>query len=80
MELYKPIKSSRKEKKYMVKVKGNKIIHFGQAGAKDFKSGKATKEDRKAYRARASKILLKNGKPAYKNKDTPAYWSYHFLW
>jgi hypothetical protein len=80
MELYKPIKSTRKDKKYMVKVKDNKLIHFGQRGAKDYKSGKATNEERKAYRARASKILLKNGKPAYKNKDSPAYWSYHFLW
>jgi len=35
---------------------------------------------RKRYRERHSKILLKDGTPAYKNKEQPSYFSYNYLW
>jgi hypothetical protein len=35
---------------------------------------------RKNYRARHSKIKLKDGRLAYKVKYTPSYLSYNFLW
>tara|TARA_R110000803_G_scaffold88854_3_gene155882 strand:+ start:8275 stop:8553 length:279 start_codon:yes stop_codon:yes gene_type:complete len=82
--LYKPVKSTSKGKKYMVYVKGvngnPKLIHFGQAGAQDWKSGTASPEKRKSYRARSSKIKLKDGSLAVKNKNTANYWAYHYLW
>ena len=46
----------------------------------DWRSGKATKEQRKSYRARASGIKNKQGQLTYKMKDTANYWSYHYLW
>ncbi len=45
--LYKPVHSSRSDKKGMVYVKKDgkkKLIHFGQKGAPDFKSGASKKQ------------------------------------
>jgi hypothetical protein len=87
-------KSTRKGKKYMVKV-GDKWIHFGALktdgkGYQHYKdsTGLGLYSDldhldearRKRYRERHSKILLKDGTPAYKNKEQPSYYSYNFLW
>lgn len=85
MELYKPFKAhGSKRYKFFVFVKddkGNpKKIGFGLKGSKDFRSGTATKADRKAYRARASKIKNKKGELTFKNKNTANYWAYNFLW
>ena len=53
--LYKPFKSKIAGKKFSVYVKsasgGKRLIHFGQAGADDWRSGTATKEQRKSFRA-----------------------------
>jgi hypothetical protein len=35
---------------------------------------------RKNYRARHGGIKLKNGKPAYRKKFSPAWFSYYYLW
>lgn len=82
--LYKPVKSSKSGKKFMVYVKGHggnpKLIHFGAAGMDDWRSGKATPAQRKSYKARASGIKNKEGKLTYKDKNTANYWSYHYLW
>ncbi len=82
--LYKPKPSTKAGKKYMVYVKspsGNpKLIHFGQKGAQDWRSGTASAEKRKSYRARASKIKRKDGSLAVKDKNTANYWAYHYLW
>tara|TARA_R110001606_G_scaffold59520_1_gene141331 strand:+ start:714 stop:977 length:264 start_codon:yes stop_codon:yes gene_type:complete len=82
--LYKPKKSTKAGKKFMVYVKspsgGKRLIHFGASGMDDWRSGKATKEQRKSYRARAGGQKTKDGKQAIKNKNSPAYWSYHYLW
>jgi len=82
--LYKPKPSSKAGKKYMVYVKspsGNpKLIHFGQKGAQDWRSGTASAEKRKSYRARASKIKKKDGSLAVKDKNTANYWAFNYLW
>jgi hypothetical protein len=83
--LNKPVKSSKKGKKYMVKVKNPstgkiKTIHFGAAGMDDWRSGTATKAQRKSFRARMKGIKLKDGTYAYKNKLSPAYWALNYLW
>ncbi len=82
--LYKPKPSTKAGKKYMVYVKspsGNpRLIHFGQKGAQDWRSGTASAEKRKSYRARASKIKKKDGSLAVRDKNTANYWAYHYLW
>jgi len=82
--LYKPFPSKLPTKKYSVLVKndrgGTKIIHFGMKGSKDFRQGTATEKERDAYRARASKVKKKDGSLAVRDKNSPAYWSFNFLW
>jgi len=82
--LYKPFKSKKAGKKYSVYVKsksgGKRLIHFGAAGMADWRSGKASPAQRKSYRARAAGIKKKDGSQAIKDKNSPAYWSYHYLW
>lgn len=72
--------SRAKNKRFAVMV-DNRLINFGLYPF----SGKGTfldhKDDkiREAWRARHSKIL-KDGKPAYLNKNSPSYWAYNILW
>ena len=82
-KLRKPFPSKVKGKKfsvYVLKDGKRKLIHFGQAGAIDWRSGKATKEQRASYRARASGILKKDGSRAIDDRNSPAYFSYSYLW
>jgi len=82
--LYKPFKSKNPKKKFSVYVKGDngktKLIHFGAKGMDDWKSGTATKEQRKSFRARIKGIKRKDGTYAYKDKNSPAYWALNYLW
>jgi len=85
--LNKPFKSSKTPagKKYSVYVKadnkkGYKTIHFGAKGMDDWRSGTATKEQRKSFRARMAGVKRKDGSLAIKDKSSPAYWAYHYLW
>lgn len=72
--------SNAKNKRFSVIVDG-KTINFGLYPF----SGKGTYLDhkdekiREAWKARHSKIL-KDGKPAYLNKNSPEYYSYNILW
>lgn len=70
--------SSRPGKKLMVEIAGKKI-HFGQAGSKTYLEG-APAAKRDAYRARHSKIKLKDGSSAINEKYSPAWLSWHVLW
>lgn len=82
-ELYKPFKSKITGKKFSVYVKGPngnpRLIHFGDSNYEDFTQHRDRKR-RESYLKRARGILKKDGTPAYKDKNSPAYWSYHFLW
>lgn len=71
-------KSKKKGKKYDVIYKG-KIVSFGSKGMSDYTIHK-DKERRNRYRARHSKIKLKDGRLAYKVKGTPAFFSWNLLW
>ena len=71
-------KSERKDKRFYV-IYHRKKIHFGDPNGQTFIDHKDTKK-RKAWIARHSKILLKNGKPAYLDPRQPAYWSRWLLW
>ncbi len=79
MELYKPVKSDRKNKKFKVKTKSG-VIHFGDTRYEDFTQHK-DKKRQENYCKRAKGIKNKKGELTYKDKDNSAnYWSYHFLW
>jgi hypothetical protein len=83
-------KSTNKNKKYMVKTPKGKWIHFGNINFQQYKDttglglyshlNHLDKKRRDNYRARHKAILKKDGKPAYLDKEQPAYWSYNFLW
>ena len=85
-KLNKPFNApSNSKKKYMVYVKDtkqNKVkkISFGLKGYDDFRSGTATKEQRKSYLARAKGIKNKQGQLTYKIKTTANYWSVKYGW
>ena len=59
----------------------NKYIHFGAYPFMGFGTflDHGNEELRKNWRARHIKIM-KDGEPAYKNKLSPSYYSYHILW
>tara|TARA_R110001592_G_scaffold353739_1_gene652860 strand:- start:131 stop:424 length:294 start_codon:yes stop_codon:yes gene_type:complete len=85
--LYKPFRgrSTPSTKKFSVYVKadnkkGFKILHFGQKGADDFRSGTATQQQRKSYLARAKGIKNKKGELTWKDKNTANFWSVSWLW
>ena len=87
-------KSTRSDKKYMVKTPSGKWIHFGAVvngkPMEQFKDSTGLgiyskydhgdKKRRDAYRARHKAIKLKDGTPAYKNKEQAAYYSWKYLW
>tara|TARA_R110001632_G_scaffold21870_1_gene63412 strand:- start:329 stop:598 length:270 start_codon:yes stop_codon:yes gene_type:complete len=78
-----PYKSTNPKKKYDVIVMDNnkrKKVSFGAAGMDDWRSGKATKEQRASFRARMKGIKKKDGSFAYKDKTSPAYWSLNYSW
>ena len=64
-------KSTRKHKKYMVLApKSMTWIHFGDTRYQQFKDTKA----------RHKKITNMKGEAVYKDIQSPAYWSYNYLW
>ena len=80
--LYKPMKSTRSDKKGMVYVMkgGNKrLIHFGDSSMTDFKKG-ASKEQRKSYLARSGGIKNKQGKLTKNDNNSANYWSRKVNW
>ena len=60
--------------------RGYKLIHFGQAGAPDFRSGTASAAQRKSYLARARGIKNKQGQNTSNMKSSANYWSIRYLW
>ena len=81
-ELYKPFKSTAKNKKfsvYVMKDGKKRLIHFGSSLHQDFRQHK-DEQRRKSYLARAKGIKNKKGELTWKNKNTSNYWSVHYLW
>jgi hypothetical protein len=83
-------KSTRKGKKYMVKSKSGKWIHFGDSNSEQFKDSTGLglytnknhndKERRKRYLARAKGIKNKKGELTWNNPESANYFSVKFLW
>ncbi len=81
--LNKPFPSTVKGKKFSVIVMKDgkrKKVNFGSKGMDDWRSGTATKEQRKSFRARMKGIKRADGSYAYKDKTSPAYWALNYLW
>ena len=73
--------SDKKNKRFMITLDDNSVIHFGLWPYK----GRGAYIDHKdeqiasAWRARHSKIM-KDGEPAYLNPNSADYYSWHLLW
>ena len=73
--------SDKKNKRFKITLPDSKVIHFGQ-----WPTGKGAYIDhhdddvKDAWQSRHSKILLKDGKPAYLNPNSPEFYSWHLLW
>ena len=80
-------KSTRKEKKLMVRVKG-RLIHFGDSSMQQFKDktgiwkskDHGDKTRQKSYLARAKGIKKKDGSIAWKDPTSPNYHAVRVLW
>ena len=76
------IEISKAKKRFVIIRPDGKRINFGLWPY----SGEGTFIDhgdekiKKAWRARHSKILLKDGTPAYMSKDSPDYFAWRILW
>jgi hypothetical protein len=70
--------SWRKNKKLAVLYSG-RWVHFGDSRYEDYTTH-GDPERRAAYRKRHKTIRLKDGRPAYLVKASPAYWAYQLLW
>ena len=83
------MKSTRKNKKYMVKV-DNDWVHFGDTRYEHFFDkvplklyshlNHGDKERKKRYLARAKGIRDKQGKLTANDPKSPNYWSIRWLW
>ena len=81
MKLNKPTRSTRKDKKLMVRVRDPKTgkiktIHFGQKGYRHNYSKKA----RKSYMKRSAGRRNKKGRLTKDDKTSANYWSRKVLW
>jgi hypothetical protein len=80
-------KSTRPEKKLMVKV-GNRTIHFGARSMGHYKDktgiwkskDHGDAERRKSFRSRMSGVKKKDGSKAVNDPNSPAYHSLRILW
>ena len=73
--------SKVKGKRFSITKADGKKIHFGvwpYTGDGTF-IDHGDEKIKKAWKARHRKIL-KDGKPAFKNKDSPEYYSWNILW
>jgi hypothetical protein len=83
-------KSNIEGKKYSVITPSGKKIHFGSSNYKHFKDVTGVgawshldhndEKRRSLYKKRHSAIETKDGNPAYKDKEQPAYYSWNYLW
>jgi hypothetical protein len=80
LQLYKPVVSSRKEKKYMVLTK-NGIVHFGARGMGQFrdKLGHYSHLDHNDKKRREN-YYKRHGERNLKDKERAKYWSHTILW
>jgi hypothetical protein len=84
LPFYKPVKSNKKNKKFMVRIyiprlKKDKIIHFGNSNYEDF-TQHHDRFRKKNYLIRSAKIANKYGKLSKNDYTSPNFWSRRKLW
>jgi len=70
--------SKTKNKRFYI-IYNNKKINFGSKLGQTYIDHNDNIK-KKNWRARHSKIINSEGKPFYKIKTSPEYWSWHLLW
>lgn len=70
--------TGNKKKLALILPSGRKV-QFGQKGSNTYLEG-ASQQKRDAYKARHSKIILKDGTKAINKKNSPAYLADRILW
>ena len=82
------LKSTRKNKKYMVK-NNDKWVHFGDTRYEQYEDkalglfqdqNHYDKKRRESYRKRSRGIKDKHGNLTYLDKSSPNFYSYKYLW
>ena len=71
---YYPYVSDKSDKKFRILTKNNRWIYFGDKKYKNYTEGHLDEKRRELYVKRHRK------NEDWKNKDTPGFWSYHYLW
>lgn len=83
--------STRKGKKYMVRTPSGRLVHFGDANNEHYKDTTGVKgspwpkknhndkERLRRFRKRSAAIL-RRGRPAYMDRESPMYYSWKYLW
>ena len=80
MELYEPIKSTRKNKKYMVLTKSG-VIHFGDTRYGQFKDKLGIYSHLDHNDPKRKKAYYdRHGEKNIKDKESAKYWSHKILW
>lgn len=82
--------STRQHKKYSVIAPSGKILHFGDKRYQQFKDSTGLGvyshmdhldlDRRELYRRRARGIKDGTGRLTYRNRESPNYYAYNFLW
>ena len=79
-------RSTKREKKFSVRSPSGKLIHFAQKNFGDFELWIRTKglkfalKKRHRYVTSHKAILLKDGTPAWKNPESPEFYSIRATW
>tara|TARA_R110001632_G_scaffold151476_1_gene269060 strand:+ start:6486 stop:6770 length:285 start_codon:yes stop_codon:yes gene_type:complete len=81
-------RSTRKGKKLMTRLKGGKVIHFGDAKAEQYRDATGywkmkdhnDKKRQASYLARAKGIKNKKGELTWKDPTSPNYHATRILW
>jgi len=79
-------RSSKREKKFMVRSPSGKLVHFAQRGYGDFdlwrraRGLKFALKKRHRYVTSHKAILLGDGTPAWKNPESPEFFSIRSTW
>ncbi len=73
--------SDRTNKRFMITLDDNSVIHFGLWPFKGFGAYIDHKDEKlkSAWQSRHSKIML-NNEPAYLNPNSANYYNWHLLW
>ena len=80
------VRSTKREKKFMARSPSGKLIHFAQKGYGDFELWIRTRglkfalKKRLRYIKSHKAILLKDGSPAWKNPESPEFYSIRSTW